>query len=162
MLEIEQLYQMYKEDVFRYLVSLTHNPALSEDLLSEIFVIAIRRIGTYRGDASIKTWLFGIARNVWLQQLRRQNKDIDSSALFEIYVTDGIEQAFIDKEIINRINELLGEKDERTKQIIYMRAEGYAFAEIGKKLGISENSARVIEFRTKRWLKEKLLEEGFG
>ena len=43
-----------------------------------------------------------------------------------------------------------------------MRAEGYAFAEIGKKLGISENSARVIEFRTKRWLKEKLLEEGFG
>ncbi|ADZ85867.1 MULTISPECIES: RNA polymerase sigma factor [Cellulosilyticum] len=162
MLEIEQLYQMYKEDVFRYLVSLTHNPALSEDLLSEIFVIAIRRIGTYRGDASIKTWLFGIARNVWLQQLRRQNKDIDSSALFEIYVTDGIEQAFIDKEIIKRINELLGEKDERTKQIIYMRAEGYAFAEIGKKLGISENSARVIEFRTKRWLKEKLLEEGFG
>ena len=153
---------MYKEDVFRYLVSLTHNPALSEDLLSEIFVIAIRRIGTYRGDASIKTWLFGIARNVWLQQLRRQNKDIDSSALFEIYVTDGIEQAFIDKEIIKRINELLGEKDERTKQIIYMRAEGYAFAEIGKKLGISENSARVIEFRTKRWLKEKLLEEGFG
>ena len=162
MLEIEQLYQMYKEDVFRYLVSLTHNPALSEDLLSEIFVIAIRRIGTYRGDASIKTWLFGIARNVWLQQLRRQNKDIDSSALFEIYVTDGIEQAFIDKEIIKRINELLGEKDERTKQIIYMRAEGYAFAEIGKKLGISENSARVIEFRTKRWLEEKLLEEGFG
>ncbi len=162
MLEIEQLYQMYKEDVFRYLVSLTHNPALSEDLLSEIFVIAIRRIGTYRGDASIKTWLFGIARNVWLQQLRRQNKDIDSSALFEIYVTDGIEQAFIDKEIIKRINGLLGEKDERTKQIIYMRAEGYAFAEIGKKLGISENSARVIEFRTKRWLKEKLLEEGFG
>lgn len=162
MLEIEQLYQMYKEDVFRYLVSLTHNPALSEDLLSEIFVIAIRRIGTYRGDASIKTWLFGIARNVWLQQLRRQNKDIDSSALFEIYVTDGIEQAFIDKEIIKRINELLGEKDERTKQIIYMRSEGYAFAEIGKKLGISENSARVIEFRTKRWLKEKLLEEGFG
>lgn len=162
MLEIEQLYQMYKEDVFRYLVSLTHNPALSEDLLSEIFVIAIRRIGTYRGDASIKTWLFGIARNVWLQQLRRQNKDIDSSALFEIYVTDGIEQAFIDKEIIKRINELLGEKDERTKQIIYMRSEGYAFTEIGKKLGISENSARVIEFRTKRWLKEKLLEEGFG
>lgn len=162
MLEIEQLYQMYKEDVFRYLVSLTHNPVLSEDLLSEIFVIAIRKLGTYRGDASIKTWLFGIARNVWLQQLRRQNKDIDSSALFEIYVTDGIEQAFIDKEIINRINELLGEKDERTKQIIYMRAKGYAFAEIGKTLGISENSARVIEFRTKRWLKEKLLEEGFG
>lgn len=162
MLEIEQLYQMYKEDVFRYLVSLTHNPALSEDLLSEIFVIAIRKIGTYRGDAPIKTWLFGIARNVWLQQLRGKDKAINSSTLFEIYVADGIEQALIDKEIIKRINELLGEKDERTKQIIYMRAEGYAFAEIGKALDISENSARVIEFRTKRWLREKLLEEGLG
>ena len=162
MSEIEQLYQMYKEDVFRYLVSLTHNPALSEDLLSEIFVIAIRKLETYRGDASIKTWLFGIARNVWLQQLRKQNKDIDSSALFEVYITDGIEQAFIDKEIIKRINQLLGEKDKRTKQIIYMRAEGYAFGEIGKELGISESSARVIEFRTKRWLREKLLEEGLG
>ena len=159
MLEIEQLYETYKQDIFRYLVSLTHDPALSEDLLSEIFVIAIRRIGTYRGDSSIKTWLFGIARNVWLQELRKKNKFIDEKSLLGAYMVEEPGQLVIEKEVISRINELLEAKDERSKEIIYMRAEGYSFLEIGNKLNISENSARVIEFRTRRWLKEQLIKE---
>ena len=68
-------------------------------------------------------------------------------------------QLVIEKEVISRINELLEAKDERSKEIIYMRAEGYSFLEIGNKLNISENSARVIEFRTRRWLKEQLIKE---
>lgn len=66
--EIEKLYMDYKDDVYRYLVSLTKNPDLSEDLLSETFVSAISSISNFKGQSSVKTWLFSIARNMWLQK----------------------------------------------------------------------------------------------
>ena len=47
-------------------------------------------------------------------------------------------------------------------QIVLMRIDGYSFHEIGKKLLISESSARVIDFRTKKKLKEILLKEGYS
>ena len=41
------------------------------------------------------------------------------------------------------------------------RAEGYSYTEIAQKLDISENSARVIEHRTRTWLKTMLQKEGY-
>ena len=51
-------------------ISLTHNPILSEDLLSgpllQQFTLRILRVN------SIKTWLFSIARNLWISRLRKE------------------------------------------------------------------------------------------
>ena len=41
-----------------------------------------------------------------------------------------------------------------------MRADGWPYAEIAKRLQISESSARVIDFRAKRWLRAALEKEG--
>lgn len=41
-----------------------------------------------------------------------------------------------------------------------MRIDGYSYKEISEKFSITENSARVIDFRTKNWLKEQLKKEG--
>ena len=54
---------------------------------------------------------------------------------------------------------MLKTKDERTQKIISMRINGISYYEISKKIGISENSARVIDFRTKKWLKSVLEKE---
>ncbi|MCI8501544.1 MAG: sigma-70 family RNA polymerase sigma factor, partial [Oscillospiraceae bacterium] len=52
------------------------------------------------------------------------------------------------------------EKDERARTVVQMRLELFSYSEIAERLGISENSARVIEFRTRKWLKEILVREG--
>ena len=64
---VEELYATYRDDLFRYLCSLTHDPAQAEDLLSETFLQALQSAGSFRGRSSEKTWLFGIARNLWLR-----------------------------------------------------------------------------------------------
>ena len=61
----------------------------------------------------------------------------------------------------NRILDLLNKEDKRTKDIVMMRVEGYSFYEIGNKFKISEGSARVIDFRIKKKLREILIKEGF-
>lgn len=157
---IEILYLEYKKDVFNYLLSLTHDPALSEDLLSETFVKAIYSIGGFKGDSSIKTWLFGIARNLWLQNLRKYRVTVEYSDLLEVYVTDNIFENFYTKQIYERVDELLKTKDIQVQKIVKMRVEGISYSEISDIIGISENSARVIDFRTKKWLKDMLKKEG--
>ena len=64
------------------------------------------------------------------------------------------------KELADRIKGLLMEKDERTRRIMQLRIEGYSFTEIAQQVGISESSARVIAFRTRKWLMSILKKEG--
>jgi len=154
--QIEKLYFEYKQDIYNYLLSLTHDPTLSEDLLSETFVKAIFSVGNFKGNSSIKTWLFGIARHLWLQNLRKERPTVEFSDLLDVYVTDRTIDSVITKQIADRVYELLKTKDERTQKIISMRINGISYYEISKKIGISENSARVIDFRTKKWLKSVL------
>ena len=59
----------------------------------------------------------------------------------------------IAKQIAGRVRELLKTKDQRTQKIISMRVNGISYYEISEKIGVSVNSARVIDFRAKKWLK---------
>ena len=73
----------------------------------------------------------------------------------------GPEAQYHRQEIIRRIYRLLEQESERTRSIVMMRLDGYSFYEIGQKYGISESSARVIDFRTKDKLRKILKKEGF-
>lgn len=156
---IEKLYLEYKQDIYNYLLSMTHNPTLSEDLLSETFVKAIYSIGSFKGNSSIKTWLFSIARHLWLQNLRKDRPTVEYSDLLELYITDSTFDIISTKQIANRVCELLKMKDVQIQKIVNMRVDGISYCEISEKIGISENSARVIDFRTKKWLKSILKKE---
>ncbi len=160
-MKIEDLYTQYKQDIYYYLLSLTHNPNLSEDLLSETFLVAIKSLAKFKGNSTIKTWLFGIARNLWLQNLRKnKNLSLNDELVFT-YLSDNLEENFIRKEIINKIYELIKSKDNRTQNVVNIRINGFSYYDISIKLNISENSARVIDFRTKKWIKSILEKEGY-
>lgn len=160
MKQIEKLYFEYKKEIYYYLLRHTNDPALSEDLLSETFVKAIFSVGSFKGNSSIKTWLFGIARHLWLQNLRKDRPTVEYNDLLDLYVTDRTLDSVITKQIADRVYELLKTKDARTQKVICMRINGLSYYEISEKVGISENSARVIDFRTKKWLKSVLEKEG--
>ncbi len=57
---------------------------------------------------------------------------------------------------LRRVQALLQQKDERTRSVVYLRAQGYSYQEIAQKLQITEASARVVEHRTRAWLKATL------
>ena len=159
---IEKIYKLYKDDIYKYLISLTYDPSLSEDLLSETFIRAIKSIGRFKGDSSIKTWLFSVARYTWYDYLRKEKKEIPFHDLLNLYISENIEKETINNEAAERIIELLKEEDERNRDIVMMRIKGYSYYDIGIKHNISESSARVINFRTKNKIKDILEKEGFG
>ncbi len=75
--------------------------------------------------------------------------------------TVGPDAKYDERELIERIYALLDAEPRRNGEIVRMRLEGYSFYEIGMKHGISESSARVIDFRTKTKIRRILEKEGW-
>ena len=148
---VEELYATYRDDLFRYLCSLTHDPAQAE---------ALQSAGSFRGQSSEKTWLFGIARNLWLRALRRRRPTVPLEDLAGLAAGEEPADAAAARMLRDRIRTLLAQKDERTRAIVMQRMQGVPFETIARALGISAGSARVMDYRTRQWLKETLRKEG--
>lgn len=161
---IQNLYQQYKNDVYAYMISITHDKLLSEDLTSETFLGAIKSIPAYKGDSDVKTWLFSIARHKWYEHLRKQKKKLTNDDFMEMYAKNelNLEQRVITTELVEKVHKLLNEESKRNRNIVLLRVDGYSFYEIGMKHGISESSARVIDFRVKRKIRTILKKGGYS
>lgn len=71
--DVDDLFRLYQRPVFGYLLRVTGDRGLAEDLAQEVFLRAFRSAARFRGDASVRTWLFVIARSVLASHYRRRH-----------------------------------------------------------------------------------------
>ncbi|NKE06535.1 RNA polymerase sigma factor [Mesobacillus selenatarsenatis] len=70
-----ELYETYKNAIFLYLYRSTLNEHIAEDLTQDTFLKAFQSLSSFRGESSLKTWLFKIARNTYVNfSKKKQNK----------------------------------------------------------------------------------------
>ena len=144
MQEIEQIYTQYRQDVYRYLCSLTRDAALAEDLLSETFLRALTGLSGFRKGACVRTWLFSIARHVWIDGLRRKRHVLSGDELLARYVEEGgpgappFETQVDARALAARAKELLQTRRPPAGEVLWLRAQGYSFAEIAHRCGVSK------------------------
>ena len=161
MQQIAWIYEEHKQELYSYLLWLTHDTTLAEDLLQETFVQAISSLERFRKESSVRTWLFSIARHLWMKHLRdRKPAPLPEEILFNLS-EDTLQKQFPDRQILKRVEQLLAQKNARAREIVKMRAHGYSYAEIAEHAETSESSARVLLFRIRNWLKEQLQREGY-
>ena len=60
----------YLDALYGYAMALTHNRSEAEDLVQETYLRAVRAFGQLVPDSNLKSWMFAILRNVWLNELR--------------------------------------------------------------------------------------------
>jgi RNA polymerase sigma-70 factor (ECF subfamily) len=71
-LDFEALYRSSRDDVYAYVVTLLRSPSAAEDVTAQAFERAFRKARSYDpGKGAPRAWLFGIARNAALDELRR-------------------------------------------------------------------------------------------
>lgn len=154
--DIKSYYEEYGRKVYLYLMSLCSDADTAEELTQETFYQAIRSLSKYRGDCSVYTWLCGIAKNMWLRELkRRKNNPVaepDYTETDNSHTPDEIAELRYSKmNLLKQIHEL----PENEKEIVLLRATGeLSFREIGEIFGKTENWARVTFYRAKQKLKE--------
>lgn len=152
---IEEIYQMYSRKVFLFLLSKTNNEDLAEELTQETFFQAVQCIDRFQGNSSILTWLCGIAKNVWLKELRKRRKILP--------INDDIPEIANQKEITvqweqKEILQLIHDMNEPVREVMYLRLiSNLSFAEIGEIIGKTENWTRVTFFRGKQKIVKEIL-----
>jgi len=73
--------------LYAYAMVLTRNPSGAADLVQETYVRALRAKNSLRPDSNVKSWLFTILRNIWLNELRHQKA---SPKIVELEADEGI------------------------------------------------------------------------
>ncbi|MCQ6562451.1 RNA polymerase sigma factor [Paenibacillus mendelii] len=68
--DFRRVMEEYAEDVWYYAYFLTKNKEAADDLAQETFVKAFKCLDSFRGEASVKTWLMTIVRNTWYTHRR--------------------------------------------------------------------------------------------
>lgn len=71
---MEDIYQCYADQVKRFLVCLTGDPALAEELTQETFYQAVKSFSRYDGSCKTSVWLCQIAKHCWYDHLKRQRR----------------------------------------------------------------------------------------
>jgi len=154
-MNLEQFYKDNYRIVYGYLLSLCGNETRAEDLTSETFLKAIRRIDSYDGTMKASTWLCAIGKNLYLDQRKRHKRHVplDSVVLREECT---MEEKLIDSDQAARIAQLARELGEPKQTVFLMRVGGSSFREIGDALGRTENWARVTFFRVRNEILDRL------
>lgn len=159
MQSMEEIYQQYSSTVYKYLVCLSGNTQIAEDLTQETFVIGIKKIHQFRGECKISTWLCQIAKYLWYQELRKTKKSVFISLeeLTEDLKTENtVENLVVKSEEKLQFFKNLQKLDELSKEVVYLRTMGnLSFIEIAEILGKTANWARVTFFRAKQKIKEE-------
>ena len=162
MQDIEKIYEEYFETIKKYLFCLTHNNDIAEELTQETFYRAVQNINKFKGECKISVWLCQIAKNAWINELKK-NKKIKFISEDELYIEfhEDMEDKIISKENKIKLYKRLQNLDEKTREVIYLRIKGeLSFKEIASILNKTENWARTIYFRGKQKLKEVDENEG--
>ena len=151
---INKLYDIYAKDIYKFIMSIALNHEIAEDIMQSTFLSAIKSIHTFKGHSSVKTWLFGIAKNEYYTYLRKNPRNLKLEDINEIHYIQENNELYMS--IMKKIQEL----KEPQKQIVILRIiNDMSFAEIGEVVGKSENYCRVNFFREKQKLWEDIKNE---
>jgi RNA polymerase sigma-70 factor (ECF subfamily) len=71
---MQVLFQRHNVRVYRFVLRLTGNASLAEDIVSEVFLNVWRQAGTFEGKCQVTTWLLTIARHKAVSVLRRRTE----------------------------------------------------------------------------------------
>jgi RNA polymerase sigma-70 factor (ECF subfamily) len=148
----EELYRSSRDDVYAYVAMLLRDRAAAEDVTALAFERAYRRrrsFDRHRGDE--RAWLFGIARNAALDELRRRARHVTLAFDPVDHDRPDVEVGSEDDHAAQRqstVRAAVAALAARERELIALKFHaGLANAEIARVLGISESNAGTLLHR---------------
>lgn len=170
-MDFEEMYQMYFRDVYLFILAMSGNPHIAEEITQETFYKALKNIGRFKGSCSAKTWLCQIGKNTYLTYLKKQRRfareDIESHPERPGARTSSeasAEQAsaeaiYLKKDEALSLYKILHHLEEPYKEVFTLRTLGdLSFKEIGEIFGRKEGWARVTHHRARLKIQELIKE----
>lgn len=146
----EELYRCHAEDVFRFSLYLSGNWALAQDLTSEAFVRAWTTAVPVQ-VATAKAYLFTIARNLYLDSLRREPPQTELSASLRASPAVSSE---VREELDQTLDDLRQIAEGDRSALVMAVFEEMSHEEVARTLGVSVGAVKSRIFRARLRLVE--------
>ena len=161
-MEFEQIYSTYFKSVYLYVMQVSGNEHIAEEITSETFFKAINSIDSFRGDCDMRVWLCQIAKNTYFSYLKKNKKvlSIDESDLQNVADPDaGIDVQIGEQEEARLILKILHDMSDPYKEVFMWRVFGeLSFKEIADLYGKTDNWACVTYHRARKMIQSRLEE----
>jgi RNA polymerase sigma-70 factor (ECF subfamily) len=167
----QQLFDKYKKRVINFCYRYCGHRAVAEELAQEIFIRVYKAAAAYRPRARFSTWLFKIATNVCLNEIRKpvyraKLESIDrvpdgenapsreiamepARSMPDMLLESHQEQA--------RVREAMDQLSEQQRAALLLRTtEEFSYREIGRQMGCSENRVKTLIHRGRKRMKQIL------
>ena len=165
----DTLIQRYEQPVFNLICRLMDDPSEGSDVVQEVFLKVFRKIGTFRGDSSLKTWIYRIAVNEarnhrrWFGRHKRQEVGLEGpedGRGYSDWLPDPGRSPFevtLDHETEALIEQALARVNPTFRDALVLREiEGMSYEEIAGVLGISLGTVKSRILRGRESLRKQL------
>jgi RNA polymerase sigma-70 factor (ECF subfamily) len=167
---LEELYQRYGAEIFRYLYAMCRDRLLAEDIMQDAFCRAL--ISLPSSHVNARAWLYMVGRNLLINEMKKRKRELCSDDMESRDVQrrksgEGIadgdpEEQAIRKEENSMLQEALLSLDERKREILILNYfERFTLKEAAVIMGISYENARILSMRAKRELRRIMEVNGY-
>lgn len=158
---LAELFERHHRQVYGFFVRMTGSRELSEDLTQEVFLRILRYRDTYQPHTAFTPWMYGIARNALIDQLRRRRPESS-------WDDDGVAEPQSREERVDKRLEakqetailekaLAGLPADKREVLILSRYQNLRYEEIGRILGCEPNAVKQRVFRAVKALGERFM-----
>ena len=168
-----ELFEIYKIPLINFIFRFCQDRRVSEELSQEVFLRVYTKAATYRPEAKFSTWLYRIATNICLNELRNSKyryeielKNVSGNDCLSFYASSDhrsrkpVDEKLAENEQEEILRAAIRELPEKQRiALISSVYERLSYKEIGRRIGCSEGAVKSIIHRSKTALRDILKKE---
>lgn len=153
-----QLYETYVDRIHRIVYRFVGDPEAAQDCVQETFIRAFDRLGSFRGESALGTWIGAIAVSVSLNALRgRKRAEKHNAPWEEAEAVAAPANRIGDPDLRDRLHAEIDQLPEGYRMVFLLHdVEGYTHEEIGTMLGVQSGTSKAQLSRARARLRERL------
>jgi RNA polymerase sigma-70 factor (ECF subfamily) len=151
------LYDAHVDRVFRLAYRMAGDMDRAQDYTQETFIRAFSRLGDFRGEAALSTWLGSIAVSVTLNGLRKVRRQNEREVALDDALPTGKMVREAEPDLKDRLRRAIDSLPEGYRAVFVMHdVEGYTHEEIATSLGVHPGTSKAQLFRARARLRAEL------
>ena len=151
------LFDRYQAPLFNFYSKMTQDRTVSEDLVQEVFLRILRYRQTYRPNTTFRTWMYQIARNTRLDQVRKTHPETPfaSEPVAPASLADSAQQQ---QEAALLQSALMRLPEDKRELLVLSRFQELKYDEIARLLGCEAGTVKVRVHRALQQLRQIFLQ----
>jgi RNA polymerase sigma-70 factor (ECF subfamily) len=160
---IEIVYQLYINDLYKYLLQLSGSPQTAEDLVQDTFVKAYEKLESYKGER-VRAWLFRVAYNTYVDWYRKEKRQVqtdpDLLESMNSQIETSPEEHYLLQLTLANWFKVMNSLPEKSRQVVLFRDYyDLTYQEIADILDLNLTNIKVTLYRARKKIKEVMKNE---